>query len=159
MSSLPLITLLLTLSSIILRQQNHYNRISSRIEWNSSYDFIVIGAGSAGSVVASRLSSISSFNVLLLESGAEETIVSTMPSKSDTLKESQMDWNYSIVAQKYCCFGLKQRLMKWPRGHVIGGTSSINRMVIKSLDYFYLKTVSKFEILSQTIAEILFSHF
>ena len=129
MSTLSLTTLLLTLSAIILKEQNHYNRLSSRTEWDSSYDFIIIGAGSAGSVVASRLSEIGSYKVLLLEYGTQETIVSTIPSMSDTLKNTRMDWNYTIVPQRYSCFGLNGRTMKWPRGRVLGGTSSINRMV------------------------------
>ena len=128
MSTLSLTTLLLTLSAIILREQNRYDRLSSRKEWDTSYDFIVVGAGSAGSVVASRLA-IANFKVLLLEYGAQETIVSTMPSMSDTLKNTRMDWNYTIVPQKYSSFGLSNRTMQWPRGRVLGGTSAINRMV------------------------------
>ncbi|CAG2114532.1 unnamed protein product, partial [Medioppia subpectinata] len=109
-------------------RQKGYERIGSREEWHSSYDYVIVGAGSAGSVVAHRLSAIESYTVLVLESGAEETIVSTMPSMSDTLKETQMDWNYTIVAQNYSCFGLNNRTMKWPRGRALGGTSAINRM-------------------------------
>ena len=129
MTNLPLTKLLLVLSSTILRQQNHYSRIASREQWDLKYDYIVVGAGSAGSVVAARLSELSTNTVLLLEAGAEETIVSTMPSMSDTLKNTRMDWNYTIVSQNYSCSGLIDRLLKWPRGRVLGGTSSINRMV------------------------------
>lgn len=129
MANLSLIALLLTLSSTILRQQNHYNTIASRQRWDDTYDYIIVGAGSAGSVVAARLSELQVNRVLLLEAGTEETIISTMPSMSDTLKNTRMDWNYTIVPQKHSCFGLINGTMKWPRGRVLGGCSAINRMV------------------------------
>jgi len=117
------------MSSIIVERQNEYNRLASRQEWFSEYDYIVIGSGSAGSVVASRLSLHRENSVLLLEAGGPETVLSTMPSMSETLTQTEMDWNYTIVAQNHSCFGLKDQIMSWPRGRVLGGTSSINRMV------------------------------
>ncbi|CAG2170642.1 unnamed protein product, partial [Oppiella nova] len=106
------------MSYIILKRQEDFRQIGSREKWLTSYDYIIVGAGSAGAVVANRLS----------KSGVEETIVSTMPSMSDSLKNTAMDWNYTIVSQNYSCFGLNNRTMNWPRGRALGGTSAINRM-------------------------------
>ncbi len=142
MASLLLSTLLL-MSSIIIERQNEYNRICSRNEWNLNYDYIIIGSGSAGSVVASRLSQNKKNRVLLLEAGGAETVLSTMPSMSETLQLSEMDWNYTIIAQNNSCFGLENRIMNWPRGRVLGGTSAINRMVSVEFDKCLNKSIQQ----------------
>ncbi|XP_054159948.1 glucose dehydrogenase [FAD, quinone]-like [Oppia nitens] len=128
MSAQSLTSLLLLMSSIIVERQYEYDKLVKRETIKSYYDYVIVGAGSAGSVVASRLSEKQSNGVLLLEAGDRETIVSTMPSQSDSLKDTPMDWNYTIVPQKFSCFGLNNRSMKWPRGRALGGTSAINRM-------------------------------
>lgn len=58
------------------------------------YDFIIIGGGSAGSVLANRLSEIESWNVLLLEAGGHETDISDVPLLSLYLHKSKLDWKY-----------------------------------------------------------------
>lgn len=69
----------------------------------NEYDFIVIGGGSAGSVVANRLSEISSWKVLLLEAGGDETIVSDIPGAAQYLQRTNIDWQYKTVAQTGSC--------------------------------------------------------
>ena len=61
------------------------------------YDFIVIGAGTAGSVVASRLSEIPEWKVLLLEAGGQETEITDVPILSLYLHKSKLDWKYRWV--------------------------------------------------------------
>lgn len=58
------------------------------------YDFIVVGAGSAGAVVANRLSEISHWSVLLLEAGPDENEISDVPSLAAYLQLSRLDWQY-----------------------------------------------------------------
>lgn len=58
------------------------------------YDFIVVGGGSAGAVVASRLSEVPHWTVLLLEAGPDENEISDVPSLAAYLQLSKLDWQY-----------------------------------------------------------------
>ncbi|XP_043478006.1 glucose dehydrogenase [FAD, quinone]-like isoform X2 [Leptopilina heterotoma] len=94
---------------------------------NSSYDFIVIGAGSAGSVVASRLSEQKDFSVLLLEAGLDEPAWSQVPSFYLNTLRTELDWQYNYEGEE--CLKDNKLSCSWPRGKVLGGTSSINGMI------------------------------
>ncbi|KAF6210586.1 hypothetical protein GE061_013692 [Apolygus lucorum] len=89
------------------------------------YDFVIVGAGSAGNVLANRLTEISNWTVLLLESGGDETIISDVPMMSYNMWFTDQDWNYSTVAQANACGNLGGACY-WPRGHVVGGSSTLN---------------------------------
>lgn len=60
----------------------------------SMYDFIVVGAGSAGSVVANRLTENSNWTVLLIEAGVDEIFLSEPPMTFRALQKSEMDWQF-----------------------------------------------------------------
>lgn len=94
-----------------------------------SYDFIVIGGGSAGSVVASRLSEVPHWKVLLIEAGADENEVTDVPALCGTLQLSQYDWKYKTVPSNTSCLGMKGQRCNWPRGRVLGGSSVLNNML------------------------------
>jgi len=90
-----------------------------------SFDYVVVGAGTAGSVLASRLSQDPNVRVLLIEAGTSEgpDAMSSAPAWS-TLRGSSVGWKYRTVAQP----GLDGRSIAYTRGKVLGGSSSINAM-------------------------------
>ncbi|XP_023947820.2 ecdysone oxidase-like [Bicyclus anynana] len=104
---------------------NYPNEAASSLD---SFDFIIIGGGSAGSVVANRLSEISHWNVLLLEAGPEPPMESDIPHMDGALYESKYDWQYVTKCDGIRHQGLKGGAVKWPRGKMLGGCSSINAM-------------------------------
>jgi choline dehydrogenase len=90
------------------------------------YDFIIVGAGSAGCVLAARLSADPSLSVLLLEAGpADDAEEIRAPAAVSRLFQSAYDWNYTTVPQHRA----GGRSIYWPRGKVLGGSSSINAMI------------------------------
>ncbi|PSN57080.1 Glucose dehydrogenase [FAD, quinone] [Blattella germanica] len=95
------------------------------------YDFIVVGGGSAGAVVANRLSEVPNWMVLLLEAGGDETEISDIPSLAGYLQLSDLDWKYQTAPptdSQYCLAMLGDRC-NWPRGKVLGGSSVLNAMI------------------------------
>ena len=90
------------------------------------HDYIVIGAGSAGCVVANRLSEDPSVSVLLLEAGDADLLPAIhQPALWGTLFNSDVNWSYVTEPEPT----LDHRRIECPRGKVLGGTSSINAMV------------------------------
>ncbi|MBD2068020.1 GMC family oxidoreductase N-terminal domain-containing protein [Leptolyngbya sp. FACHB-671] len=92
----------------------------------TQYDYIVIGAGSAGCVLANRLTQDSKTTVLLLEAGNPDTKPEIhIPSECLSLLGSEVDWAYFSEPEPY----LNNRKIFCPRGKVLGGSSSINFMI------------------------------
>jgi choline dehydrogenase len=90
------------------------------------YDYIIVGAGSAGCVLAARLSADSSVKVLLLEAGpVDDAQEIAAPAALSRLFQSAYDWNYNTVPQHRAA----GRSIYWPRGRVLGGSSSMNAMI------------------------------
>jgi choline dehydrogenase len=92
----------------------------------SDYDYIVIGAGSAGCAIASRLSEDPSAGVLLLEAGGsndDERIA--VPHRAWELWTTPFDWGYTTAPQAAAL----NRSIYWPRGKVLGGSSCLNAMI------------------------------
>jgi choline dehydrogenase-like flavoprotein len=122
-----LITALLESERELGRPDNYPADASSNLL--DAYDFIVVGGGSAGSVVAGRLSEVPTWNVLLIEAGGDPPQMSDVPAMFFGLQKTDVDWQYRTEPQKGNCQGLRDRRCNWPRGKVLGGTGSINGMV------------------------------
>jgi choline dehydrogenase len=92
-----------------------------------TYDFIVTGAGSAGCVLAARLSESGRYRVLLLEAGGEDNHfwIHVPMGYAKTFVDPRVNWMFESEPEKE----LQGRTMYQPRGKVLGGTSSINGMV------------------------------
>ena len=73
----------------------------------AEYDFIVVGGGSAGAVLAARLSEIEDWKVLLLEAGEDETAWSDVPGAAKYLQLTKMDWQYQTEPQTGQCLAMK----------------------------------------------------
>ncbi|MFK7804344.1 MAG: GMC family oxidoreductase, partial [Anaerolineae bacterium] len=91
-----------------------------------SYDYIIIGAGSAGCVIANRLSASGEHSVLLLEAGGPDKAKEVhIPAAFSKLFKSEHDWAYQTEPQAH----MNGMNLYWPRGKMFGGSSSINAMI------------------------------
>jgi choline dehydrogenase len=92
----------------------------------NGFDYVIVGAGSAGCVLAARLTEDPDAQVLLLEAGGPDTAREIhIPAAFSKLFKTAVDWNYSTEPEPY----LNNRKLYWPRGKVLGGSSSINAMI------------------------------
>ncbi|XP_044267345.1 glucose dehydrogenase [FAD, quinone]-like [Tribolium madens] len=121
------------LNSLITKQcdvSEICERINPRPQPDSEYDFVVIGGGAGGSVVAARLSEIPDWKILLIEAGGDEPPGSQVPSMMNNyVGDSQMDWRYRTEPQEMACLGKPGRRCEWPRGRVLGGSGVIHGMM------------------------------
>lgn len=91
------------------------------------YDYIILGAGSAGCVLANRLSESGEFSVLVVEAGPmdDKLLIHIPAGVHSVYKDPSINWNYESEAEP----DLDERQIELPRGKVLGGSSSINSMV------------------------------
>ncbi|KAL4131345.1 hypothetical protein QTP88_008676 [Uroleucon formosanum] len=129
---------ILCLSSL---QQRRWNGVSSlmyphdygptlfRDAGNVTFDFIVVGGGSAGATVAARLSEIPEWNVLLLEAGGDPPANTETPLKYGALLTSDVDWTFITEPEPHLFGGLERGRCQVSRGLMLGGSSSMNAMM------------------------------
>ncbi|XP_069499728.1 choline dehydrogenase, mitochondrial isoform X2 [Ambystoma mexicanum] len=116
------------------KSQNSQAFATHSAENRDSYDYVIVGAGSAGCVLTNRLSEDHNNSVLLLEAGPKDTYLGSkrllwkihMPAALVyNLCDDKYNWYYHTTPQKH----MDNRVLYWPRGRVWGGSSSLNAMV------------------------------
>ncbi len=92
----------------------------------NKFDYIVVGAGSAGCVLANRLSANKDCKVLLIEAGTTDwhPLIHMPAGIAKLVNIKSLNWNYNTEPEPH----LNNRKLYWPRGKVLGGSSSINAM-------------------------------
>ncbi|NGM37417.1 alcohol dehydrogenase [Methylobacterium sp. DB0501] len=91
----------------------------------SRHDTVIVGAGSAGCVLAGRLSADPARRMLLLEAGGEPPLGAVIPSDWPSLFNTGADWGFHTEPQAEC----RYRRIFWPRGRMLGGSGSLNAMI------------------------------
>ncbi|XP_043247922.1 glucose dehydrogenase [FAD, quinone]-like [Colletes gigas] len=93
-----------------------------------AYDYIVVGAGTAGATLSARLTE-QGYKILLLEAGGVAPPFLDIPLLAPLIQNSPFDWQYTTVPQQNACKGLTNNQSKWPMGKLLGGTSRLNYML------------------------------
>ncbi|GFV94742.1 oxygen-dependent choline dehydrogenase [Trichonephila clavipes] len=114
------------LSLLLLSMAGQKHTPDTKTEVKDSYDYIVVGAGSAGSVVASRLSEKSCVTVLLIEAGKPPPKLTDIPVINTYFIRTNLDWNFETTSQTHAGKGLINRKIAMSAGKTIGGSSVIN---------------------------------
>lgn len=98
-------------------------------ECKTKFDFIVVGAGSAGAIIAARLSEVADWNILLLEAGGDPPDSSEIPLKWSLALNTEYDWKFLSEQEDNLFKGLDGERCHVPRGCMLGGSSSMNVML------------------------------
>ncbi|XP_051164027.1 glucose dehydrogenase [FAD, quinone]-like [Leptopilina boulardi] len=105
------------------------DRTSEIVSENLNFDFIVVGAGTAGSALASRLSENKNWKVLLVEEGKNPSAVSRIPAFFFSLFKTEEDHGYKTESSNDYCRGQQDKSCYWAKGRALGGSSAINAML------------------------------
>lgn len=117
LSVLPVLIAALAYFNYDLMDPENHPQVTKNLR--AKYDFIVVGGGSAGSVIANRLTENPKWNVLLIEAGGHETEITDVPILSLYLHKSKVDWKYRTQPQWSACQAMVDQRCCWTRGKVI----------------------------------------
>ncbi|XP_063618367.1 ecdysone oxidase-like [Cydia splendana] len=96
---------------------------------NQEYDYIIVGSGTAGSLIAHRLATETNFTFIVLEAGGQGNLLFEIPVLGPLIHGSPYDWQYETVPQDNACLAMKNRKCKLIQGKIVGGSSKLNNMV------------------------------
>lgn len=101
----------------IVNKEDRVKSLSTQ-ELLPEYDYVIIGGGSAGAVVANRLSVNKNHTVLLLEAGNDEDVITDLPLATAIFQNASLDWGFKTEPSSNYCLGMKNHQCAWPRGKV-----------------------------------------
>ncbi|XP_070161494.1 neither inactivation nor afterpotential protein G [Polyergus mexicanus] len=123
-----LISIAILLTSLLYHY--HFSEPASIIDYpETHYDYIVVGAGTSGCVIASRLSEMSNVTVLLVEAGGYFGWTSVIPLLAPMMQGTEVDWAYKTEPQVFSSRGFNGYKQNWPRGKGLGGSGQLNYLV------------------------------
>ncbi|CAG9831001.1 unnamed protein product [Diabrotica balteata] len=126
---LTLINTLLESKCQLGLKQVYNDNYSPFIKDGDEFDFVIVGSGSAGSVLANKLTENPEWRVLVLEAGGYPSASSDIPAAFASLQDTDEDWQYKMEPSDTACLGFKDGVCRCPRGKVLGGSSTINAMM------------------------------
>ncbi|CAG9864663.1 unnamed protein product [Phyllotreta striolata] len=112
-------------SFIMPNRLNNFNDVKI----NETFDFIVIGSGPSGSVIANRLSEVPEWKVLLIEAGGIALPIVEAPGICSAFQFTNYDWGYRTQQQDGFCSGCINKTLKYAHGKALGGSTIINFMI------------------------------
>lgn len=111
--------------NILLEKSDDFRTTTS-----NEFDFIIVGAGTAGCTLAHRLSENPKWRVLLLEAGRQENLLMDIPLLVNFLQlNREVNWGYQPQSSNTSCLAMENNRCNWPRGRVMGGSSVLNYMI------------------------------
>ncbi|XP_023941216.2 glucose dehydrogenase [FAD, quinone] [Bicyclus anynana] len=107
----------------------YYDLFTSSDEILEEYDFIIVGSGTAGSLIAHRLSKDTNYTFVVLEAGGEGHTFHSIPAFGPLLHGSVFDWQFQTVPQENACLAMVNSQCKQTQGKMLGGSSKMNNMI------------------------------
>lgn len=114
-------------SECVFKNDDKYPQSYHPID-GDEFDYIIVGAGSAGSTLAARLAETPSHTILLIEAGKLPSPGSEIPGLFFGVQETEEDWQYKTRGNGKSC-GAYEHGCRWPRGKMVGGSSGMNAML------------------------------